>query len=682
MSPSASAFSSAMHALVSNLLAKTDAAAAAADAAHPADARTPADRKPPPPPATPASLNQLASPTPTPAPVAARHANTQLRQQLQQQELHQHQQQQQQQQQHQHQQQQPHELLSPPAPAPASAPAQESVASVPNLLPPRLAAKRSRSGRTHPPLPQLITSGSPSATASLSFPGFQDPEKPPAKASRTENLQSVASNVSHIFVGSDFAEPNPLSTIRSDIISSMHDSQIESFNDPYTPLTRVFNELANIPLNNHVPPQIDSSIAHPVDPVIQYLVGNFAETMKEFRKAPVNSVDPNVFAFQPLPEARMLFDRELSLAFSSASGDSLDGSFLSAATGMPQNQHQFAQMEASLQSVTNFNKSISGQPRRPSQSLQASIRPQFSFHQQQNQSQLDSCEQQHTVAPDAARAGPAATIYSNSSSSSSSSSNSSSASPFLIKQLARGYGQLAPPPSLQPQQLRLLPPGLRGAPPTRAGGAQHSDGLVQQLPFNNRPAVPSPLAAQQGKPGGGASSTAVAGTAGIASSATPATGAAEAKFKCLECRKAFKLQDSLTSHMLVAHAMPTTSAAGPAAAAADDSSAVTAAAATAPAGSSVKLALSCEFCEQTFSRSHDLKRHLFSHKGERPFSCGRCGKGFSRRDILRKHEEAFARGKKINCFPAVVAAGAGSNDGILPVALAAAAAFIDSGEAV
>ncbi|KAJ3388384.1 hypothetical protein HDU84_009818 [Entophlyctis sp. JEL0112] len=675
MSPSATAFSSAMHALVSNLLAKTDtddanansnantnasADAAAADARHSPTRKQP-PRSPTPPrlPTTPATLNQLASPTPsTPVPPASLHPDTQ--------QLHQHQelqhQRQHEQQQHQRErQQQHHELLSPPAPAP------EHFASPPNIMPPRLIAKRSRSGRAQPSLPQLITSASPSANFWPQYPSFDASTDPcafesTAKAARIETSQSVASNTSNRVMQPEFSQPSPLSTIRNSIISSMHQNQIASFSDPYTPLTRVFNELASIPLTNYTP-EIDHS-THPVDPVIQYLVGNFAETMKEFRNAPVNSMDPNVFAYQPLPEARMLFDRELSLAFSTASGDSmmmdssckLGSSFIPA--GMPQHQQHFAQMHSSLQSLPQFNIPMERQSARPLQSLQPLMRAQFAFHQPQRQLLPDSVEHQ-PIALEAVRTDSAASV----SDSIGSNSNNISMSPFQIKkQLMRAD---APhPPPLQPQQLQLLPPGLRGTPPTRTS-VQHGDGLFQQLLFNTRPAVPSPLAAEQGKP----RSSNFLGPGGAMA------GPAEAKFKCAECRKAFKLQDSLTSHMLVAHAAPASTSAGtgPPPAAADDT----------PSSGAVKLALACEFCEQTFSRSHDLKRHLFSHKGERPFSCGRCGKGFSRRDILRKHQEAFALGKKINCFPAVAAAASaataaaesaedGGDDATPPVAAAAA----------
>jgi len=48
---------------------------------------------------------------------------------------------------------------------------------------------------------------------------------------------------------------------------------------------------------------------------------------------------------------------------------------------------------------------------------------------------------------------------------------------------------------------------------------------------------------------------------------------------------------------------------------------------------------SCHICPQTFSRSHDLKRHLCKHTGVRPFACDGCGKSFSRRDGLTRHLE-------------------------------------------
>ncbi|KXS14214.1 hypothetical protein M427DRAFT_57672 [Gonapodya prolifera JEL478] len=51
----------------------------------------------------------------------------------------------------------------------------------------------------------------------------------------------------------------------------------------------------------------------------------------------------------------------------------------------------------------------------------------------------------------------------------------------------------------------------------------------------------------------------------------------------------------------------------------------------------------CTQCPQTFSRSHDLKRHMCIHTGVKPFSCPYCGKAFSRRDALARHVECPER---------------------------------------
>jgi len=53
----------------------------------------------------------------------------------------------------------------------------------------------------------------------------------------------------------------------------------------------------------------------------------------------------------------------------------------------------------------------------------------------------------------------------------------------------------------------------------------------------------------------------------------------------------------------------------------------------------------CPTCQQTFSRSHDLKRHIYTHTGIKPFKCEKCGKSFSRRDALNRHSKG-----EINCI--------------------------------
>lgn len=46
----------------------------------------------------------------------------------------------------------------------------------------------------------------------------------------------------------------------------------------------------------------------------------------------------------------------------------------------------------------------------------------------------------------------------------------------------------------------------------------------------------------------------------------------------------------------------------------------------------------CDFCPARFTRGHDLRRHIRLHTDERPFECATCGKGFSRSDALKRHE--------------------------------------------
>ncbi|KAJ2245503.1 hypothetical protein GGH98_004548 [Coemansia sp. RSA 454] len=45
----------------------------------------------------------------------------------------------------------------------------------------------------------------------------------------------------------------------------------------------------------------------------------------------------------------------------------------------------------------------------------------------------------------------------------------------------------------------------------------------------------------------------------------------------------------------------------------------------------------CETCDQSFSRNHDLKRHVKIHSGVKPHKCNKCGKSFGRSDALKRH---------------------------------------------
>jgi hypothetical protein len=49
--------------------------------------------------------------------------------------------------------------------------------------------------------------------------------------------------------------------------------------------------------------------------------------------------------------------------------------------------------------------------------------------------------------------------------------------------------------------------------------------------------------------------------------------------------------------------------------------------------------IQCHLCQTTFTRQEHLSRHLRSHNAEKPFHCVKCGKSFSRLDVLHRHSQ-------------------------------------------
>ncbi|TFK68665.1 hypothetical protein BDN72DRAFT_768928 [Pluteus cervinus] len=61
---------------------------------------------------------------------------------------------------------------------------------------------------------------------------------------------------------------------------------------------------------------------------------------------------------------------------------------------------------------------------------------------------------------------------------------------------------------------------------------------------------------------------------------------------------------------------------------------------------------SCDMCALSFNRQHDLKRHRETHTGDKPYFCnGGCGKTFTRKDALKRHQLVKNCGKVEESWP-------------------------------
>uniref|UniRef100_A0A1B0DNH1 C2H2-type domain-containing protein n=1 Tax=Phlebotomus papatasi TaxID=29031 RepID=A0A1B0DNH1_PHLPP len=127
----------------------------------------------------------------------------------------------------------------------------------------------------------------------------------------------------------------------------------------------------------------------------------------------------------------------------------------------------------------------------------------------------------------------------------------------------------------------------------------------------------------------------------------------EKKYECQKCRKRFKTQESFRKHSIIHDGMKRQKppeeeyilpSLEPIALPAQEIPQIS------EKSRNEKNYKKCPNCSKKFIKPIDLRRHLRTHTGERPFRCEECGKSFSLESTLRNHRRIHSNDKpKFTC---------------------------------